>query len=79
MLIVVLFVVVCVLVLWALLRKLKQGGRSEESRYDRSGSFMDFDPGLDSDKVGDPDRPNAGMDSVLKQEYLNDLLKDRKD
>jgi len=35
---------------------------------------MDFDPGADSNKVGDPKYPNAGMDSVMKHEFMNDLL-----
>ena len=35
---------------------------------------MDFDPGVDSDKVGDPKYPNAGIDSVMKHEFLDDLI-----
>ena len=46
----------------------------DDSRYARTQSFMDFDPGTDSDKVGNPKYPNAGMDSVMKHEFMNDLL-----
>lgn len=46
----------------------------DNSRYARTRSFMDFDPGMDTDKVGDPKYPNAGIDSVMKQEFMNDLL-----
>ena len=35
---------------------------------------MDFDPGVDSDKVGDPKYPNAGIDSAMKHEFLDDLI-----
>lgn len=47
---------------------------NDDSRYAKTGSFMDFDPGADSNKVGDPKYPNAGMDSVMKHEFMNDLL-----
>jgi len=47
--------------------------RHDDSRYAKTESFMDFDPGVDSSKVGDPKYPNAGMDSVLKHEFMNDL------
>ena len=45
-----------------------------DSRYAKTRNFMDFDPGVDSNKVGDPKYPTAGMDSVLKHEFMNDLL-----
>jgi hypothetical protein len=35
---------------------------------------MDFDPGVDSNKVGDSKYSNADIDSVMKQEFINDLL-----
>ena len=35
---------------------------------------MDFDPGVDSDKVGNPKYPNAGMDSVMKHEFMSDTF-----
>ena len=44
------------------------------SRYEQSGNFMDFDPCVDSDKIGNPEYPNAGMNSVLKHQFLDDLL-----
>ncbi len=69
----IIIVVLLVIIIWALSR----GGGS--SRYEKTGSFMDFDPGRDSDKVGDPKYPNAGVDSVRKHEFLDDLMKDKKD
>lgn len=36
---------------------------------------MDFDPGVDSDKVGNPKYPNAGIDSIMKYKFLEDILK----
>jgi len=52
----------------------KKSARHDDSKYARTGCFMDFDPGVDSNKVGDPKHPNAGMDSVLKHEFMNELL-----
>ncbi len=75
MLVVILVVALAILILWAFLHKSSGSG----SRYEKSGSFMDFDAGVDSDKVGDPKYPNAGVDSVMKHEYLDDLMKDKKD
>lgn len=49
----------------------------DDSRYARTRSFMDFDPGLDTKKVGDSKYPNAGIDSVMKQEFMNDLLDEK--
>lgn len=48
------------------------------SRYSKTRNFMDFDPGVDSNKVGNPQFPNAGIDSVMKHEYMNDLLDEDK-
>ena len=50
----------------------------KETRYSKTGNFMDFDPGVDSDKVGDPRYPNAGTDSVMKHGFLDDLMNDDK-
>lgn len=50
----------------------------DDSRYARTRSFMDFDPGVDTNKVGDSKYPNAGIDSVMKQEFLGDLINDEK-
>ena len=49
-----------------------------ETRYSKTGNFMDFDPGVDSNKVGNPKYPNAGIDSVMKHEFLDDVMKDGK-
>ena len=50
----------------------------DDSRYAITRSYMDFDPGTDSDKVGDPKYPNAGMDSVMKHDFIEDLINDEK-
>lgn len=50
----------------------------DDSRYARTRSFMDFDSGVDTNKVGDSKYPNAGIDSVMKQEFLGDLINDEK-
>ena len=39
---------------------------------------MDFDPSVDEDKVGDSEYPNAGIDSVMMHEFMNDLLDEDK-
>ena len=64
-------------VIWAFAYKPNKGKRQppEETRYAKTGTFMDFDPGADSDKVGNPKYPNAGIDSVMKYEFLDDILK----
>ena len=51
---------------------------SKESPYARSRNYMDFDPATDSDKVGNPNFPNAGIDSVMHQEFMEDLLDNEK-
>ena len=48
-----------------------------KTRYDSTGSFMDFDPGKDASKVGDSRYPTAGADSVMKEEFMEDLFDDR--
>lgn len=48
---------------------------NNESKYSKSGNWMDFDPGVDENKVGDPKYPNAGTDSVMKHEFLDNLNK----
>lgn len=75
MFIVIFVVALIVLILWAFLHKSSENSSS----YEKSKNFMDFDAGVDSDKVGDPKYSNAGMDSVMKHEYLDDLMKDKKD
>lgn len=46
---------------------------NNDSRYEQSHNYIDFDPGKDSGKVGDSEYPNAGLDSVMKQELIDDL------
>lgn len=73
----ILFLLFC---LGCVIRTIVKGGfkgksaEHDDSRYARTRSFMDFDPGTDTNKVGDPKYPNAGMDSVMKHEFMNDLL-----
>ena len=79
----ILFVIVLAVMIVAVIRYSKEDStRSsscpKETRYSKTGSFMDFDPGVDSDKVGDPKYPNAGVDSVMKHEFLDDLTNDSK-
>ena len=50
----------------------------DDSRYAKTGNFMDFDPGVDENKIGDPEYPNAGIDSVMKHEFMNDLFDEDK-
>ncbi len=45
----------------------------DDTRYARTGSYMDFDPGRDSNKIGDPDYPTAGFDAAMKHEFLNNI------
>ena len=78
-----LFVIVIAVIIVAVIHFSKENsarshsGRNE-TRYSKTGNFMDFDPGVDSDKVGDPRYPNAGTDSVMKHEFLDDLMNDDK-
>ena len=64
--------------LYFLFRKDTGTSSNNESRYSKTGNWTDFDPGVDSDKVGDPKYPNAGIDSVMKHEFLDDVMKDEK-
>ena len=59
--------------LWALFRTPE---KHDDSRYDKTRNFMDFDPGVDEGKVGDPEYPNAGIDSVMKHEFMEDISND---
>jgi len=59
--------------LWALFRTPE---KHDDSRYAKTRNFMDFDPGVDEDKVGDPEYPNAGVDSVMKHEFMEDISND---
>ena len=73
----ILFLLFC---LGCVIRTIAKGGSKgktaghDDSRYARTRSFIDFDPGVDTYKVGESKYPNAGMDSVMKQEFMNDLL-----
>lgn len=77
-----LFVIVIVVIIVAVIHFSKedstQSSGSKQTRYSKTGNFMDFDPGVDSDKVGDPKYPNAGIDSVMKNEFLDDVMKDER-
>ena len=50
---------------------------TDHTRYEQSGNWMDFDIGRDEKKVGDPKYPKAGIDSVMKHEFMDDLLNDK--
>ena len=49
----------------------------KKTKYEQSGNWMDFDIGHDEKKVGDPKYPKAGIDSVMKHEFMDDLLNDK--
>ena len=78
MLIIILAILLIGFVIWAITRgsKANNGSSQGRSRYAETRSFMDFDPGRDAGKVGDPRYPNAGSDSVMKHEFLEDVLDD---
>jgi len=71
MLLLVLIVIIAVVVV--LLIKAGSG-----SRYSQSQHWTDFDPGVDTSKVGDPKYPHAANDSVMKQNLLDEVFKDDK-
>lgn len=71
MLIIIPAILLIVFLLWALFRKPES---ENDSRYSKTHNFMDFDAGVDSDKVGDPKYPTAGVDSVMKHEFMEDLI-----
>ena len=50
--------------------------KTRTTKYEQSGNWMDFDIGRDEKKVGDPKYPKAGIDSVMKHEFMDDLLND---
>lgn len=51
--------------------------KTRTTRYEQSGNWMDFDIGRDEKKVGDPKYPKAGIDSVMKHGFMDELLKDK--
>ena len=61
------------LFIWLLFRP-----ASGDTSYEKSHNYMDFDPGVDENKVGDPKYPTAGADSVMKHEFLDDLFEKKK-
>lgn len=71
MLIIIPAILLIVFLLWALFRMPESGN---DSRYSETHNFMDFDAGVDSDKVGSKDFPTAGVDSVMKHEFIEDLI-----
>lgn len=66
-------VILIAFLMWALFRNQKG---DHDSRYSKSQHYMDFDAGVDCKKVGDPKYPTAGMDSVIKHEFLDELEHD---
>ena len=61
-------------ILWALFRAPE---KNNDSRYAKSHNYMDFDQGIDSGKVGDPRYPKAGIDSVMKEDFLDNFDKSK--
>lgn len=75
MLIIVPAVLLIVFFAWMLFRPTKGG---HDSQYSRTHNWVDFDAGVDSDKIGDKEYPTAGVDAVMKHEFLDDLTRDGK-
>ena len=73
MLIIIPAVILIAFLMWALFHNPKG---DHDSRYSKSQNFMDFNAGVDCEKVGDPKYPTAGMDSVMKHEFLDELEHD---
>ena len=74
MLIIIPAVLLIAFFVWMLFKPAKGG---HDSQYSKTRNFMDFDAGVDSDKVGSKEYPTAGVDSVLKHEFLNELDNDK--
>lgn len=72
MLIIIPAILVVSFLLWALFRPTKSGNYSQ---YAKTRHFMDFDHGVDTDKIGDPRYPTADIDSEMKHEFMEDLMK----
>jgi hypothetical protein len=70
MLIIIPAVLLIVFILWALFRFTRGG---HDSQYSKTRNWVDFDAGIDSNKVGSREYPTAGVDSVLKHEFLDSL------
>lgn len=71
---IILIIVIVLLVVSFMGRPSKeQRKRRDETIYGKTKNFADFDPGRDTDKVGDPNYPTAGMDNTLKEDFLNKL------
>ena len=73
-LIVIAAIPILIVIFLVLMHVSKGSGSSSGSTYSHTKNWMDFDPGKDSNKVGDRKYPTAGIDSVMKQEFMNDLL-----
>lgn len=67
-------VLIVITVAAILLIRAGSNGSGSESRYSKTRNWADFDPGTDTKKVGNPEYPNASMDSVMKNEFLEDIL-----
>ena len=76
MLIIMLAAIVLVAVFILIFTSAISSSKKGSSRYSQTRSWVDFDPGVDEDKVGDLKYPTAGIDSILKQEFLDDLTND---
>ena len=46
-----------------------------KSNYSKTGSWADFDPGKDTKNVRDS---KSAMDNTMKEQFLNDLMDDKK-
>ena len=78
MLIIIPAVLLIALFIWAFVRFFSGPSNGGSGRYSQTRNWIDFDPGVDEKKVGDPKYPTAGFDSAMKHEFLNDLMDDDK-
>lgn len=72
------FVICLVLIIKSFTSSKEKTEPNNETRYSRSKNYMDFDAGTDSNKIGDSKYPTAGVASVMKHEFLNELTEDKK-
>lgn len=75
MLIIIPAVLLIVFFAWMLFRPTKGG---HDSQYSHTHNWIDYDAGVDSDKVGSKEYQKAGVDAVIKYEFLDELDNDTK-
>ena len=74
MLAVIVIIIVAIIIFCVSSAKGSTSKNKTTTRYDKSGNWMDFDIGKDENKVGNPKYPKAGQDSVMKHEFMDDIM-----